>query len=83
MQMLIIEYKYIFTGYKCELLNTSIFLLNTKLMWITEYKYIFTEYKYELLNVKWCYWILQQFGNHSQNLFPSPDTVYERRNGLR
>ena len=23
------------------------------------------EYKYKLLNVKWGYWILQQFGNHT------------------
>ena len=35
-QMRIIEYKYIFTEYKCKL--------------IIEYKYIFTEFKCELLN---------------------------------
>ena len=34
-QMWIIEYKYIFTEYKCELLNTNIFSLNTNMnYWI-------------------------------------------------
>ena len=69
-QMRIIEFKYILTEYKCELLNTNIFLLNTNgNYWIQMYFYWIQmwiiEYKYKLLNVKWCYWILQQFGNHS------------------
>ena len=73
-QMRIIEYKYIFTEYKCELLNTNIFLLNTNAnYWIQIYFYWIQmwiiEYKYKLLNVKWCYWILQQFGNHSLKRF--------------
>ena len=73
-QMRIIEYKYTFTAYKCQLLNTNIFLLNTNAnYWIQIYFYWIQmriiEYKYKLLNVKWCYWILQQFGNHRCGMF--------------
>ena len=35
-------------------------------MWIIEYKYIFPDYKCELLNTNINYWILEQFGNHTE-----------------
>ena len=51
-----IEYKYIFTEYKCKLLNTNIFLLNINVnYWIQIYfswlQMWIIEYKYKLLNI--------------------------------